>query len=67
MYPNDEFICRLWTLYKFIKSVSPMLVKCSQVKVHLKKFLSPKLRSNISVWAGHTWGNKWRVNWMYFG
>ncbi len=44
MYLSDEFICRLWTFYKFIKSVSPMLVKCSQVKVDLKTFLLPKLR-----------------------
>ena len=44
MYPSDKFICRLWTVYKFIKSVPSLLVKCVEVKVDLKRFLLAKLR-----------------------
>lgn len=43
MYPSDELISRLWTVYCFLKEVLPLLVNCSQLTEDITAFLAPKI------------------------
>ena len=42
-YPSDELIARLWTIYKFIKHVLPMIEATTHILQDLVEFLGPRM------------------------
>ena len=44
-YPSDEFTARMWTVYKFLKDVLPILESTTNILQDLVEFLGPRLCS----------------------
>lgn len=43
LYPSDEFIARLWTIYSFTKGVIRLVEGCTTILKDMVEFLLPKV------------------------